>query len=190
MAAQLLPSEYAAVIRREKFMRLLALFFGILLVSAIIGIIFMLPSYFMLTFSKAEVLRRLEVQKEAFAHLDAKTTENRIRDIHRLAETYYANESRRKPIHPIFEKIAFTDDSRVRLENIELKQENQKTFVLSLQGFAATREDFLAYVAGLRDIDGFEVVRSPLSNLLNDEDVSFELEVELSSKLYQYAKKP
>ena len=59
--------NYKKEFRREKILRILIGFAVNLAVALMVGLVFMLPSYFILVFSKDDVLRRLQAAEEVFA---------------------------------------------------------------------------------------------------------------------------
>ena len=85
MGISLLSKEYTKEVRREKILRSAVVIFGIISTVLLVGIIFMLPSYFTLTLSQEEVARRLQAQQESFARQNVNVIEEKIQKINALA---------------------------------------------------------------------------------------------------------
>ena len=190
MRVLLLPKEYIKEVRREKILRSAVVMLGIINAVLLAGIIFLLPSYFKLTLSQEEVTRRLQIQQESFALQNVQETEEEILRANTLSTLYQQNESRRRSVAPILIDFAFVDSPLVALRAMRLFGGNDGEFVVSLQGNATTRGAFLTYVDRLEHADGVTVVRSPVSNLLSETDISFELEAALNKEFYSYVKDP
>jgi hypothetical protein len=53
---------------------------------------------------------------------------------------------------------------------------------IQISGIADSRKDLISFVDGLRGVPGFEKVESPVSNLLADKDLEFDITITLSVK--------
>lgn len=188
MSPSLLPQKYIKEARREKALRSAVVMFGIFNVVLLIGIVFLLPSYFTLTFLQGETERLFLVRQEALARQNAHELEDTIRRINERAALHRQNESRRKPVAPLLLRLAAADTAGIALRAAHLFEDKTGAFVAALQGNAATRSVFLAYVQRLENTGGVAAVRSPVDNLLREADVSFNLEVVLNREFYSYVK--
>src|SRR3989344_4316184 len=186
MFPSLLPQEYTKEIRREKILRSAVVMFGIFDITLLFGIVFLLPSYFALTFSQDDVARRLRVQQESLARQNVQALEDAIRRVNTLAISHQRNESRRKSVAPLLLRLAAADIRGVALRTAHLFEDKTGAFVVSLQGNATTRNAFLEYIQSLENADGVAVVRSPVDNLLRETDVLFSIEVVLNKEFYSY----
>ncbi len=190
MNYSLLPISYQKEIRREKIMRIGLLF--VLLISTVffVGIIFMLPSYFTLVFSRADVLRRLDAEQKALARQDTAALEQSIGAVNGHANAYKDNEAMRKRLGPIMVHLAAADTTSIRLSYIDFHSSNGGMFTITLNGVAITRDALLAYIQNLKEVPEFAAVHSPISNLLKEIDVPFSLEVDIKKDSYYYVPKP
>lgn len=187
----LLTPKYEKFIRTEKLGRLLVAF--ILLLDAVVltAIVFILPSYFYLTFSKDEVLRRLKSTEEVLTKRNSKDIEAKIESVNQMISEYEKNESRRRALSPILVKIAEAGaaaKASVRLKFLKLEQkEKGRDFIIVLSGLAPTREAFLDYLERLKLLPEAKTVISPVTNLLKETDVVFSLDFKLKKEFYDYA---
>ncbi|OGF73626.1 hypothetical protein A3J56_00605 [Candidatus Giovannonibacteria bacterium RIFCSPHIGHO2_02_FULL_46_20] len=190
MGISLLSKEYTKEVRREKILRSAVVIFGIINTVLLVGIIFMLPSYFTLTLSQEEVARRLQAQQESFARQNVNVIEEKIQKINALAALHQKNENNRRRVAPLLLGLASSDIPGVELRTARLSEDESGSFVVLLQGRAATRNAFLTYEKSIENIDGIAAVHSPVSNLLHEADVLFELEAVLNKEFYSYVKNP
>ena len=166
------------------------MFFLLLSTVAVAGIVLLLPSYFMLIFSRDDVLRRLDVQQQAFNRQDISSFEESIATINKRAATLRSSESMRYALAPLLARIAGAGSDEIRLQSIDLRADKQGTFIFVLRGTARTRDTFLSYVKRLKGVPEFSSVYSPISNILKESDVQFELEVSVNKDAYFYVAKP
>src|SRR3989344_2283356 len=146
----LLPQIYQKEIRREKIVRLCFLFFSFTSEVLLIGIIFMLPSYFSLIFSANEVLRRWDAEKQAFERQDITSFEDTITKINQRTMLYTNNENRRHNLSRLLVRVAEADDKNIHLNSINLQSGNEGAFKFVIRGTASTRDAFLSYIQRLK----------------------------------------
>lgn len=182
----LLPETYQKVIRREIILRLLFVFIVLISIVIVIAIVFMLPSYFALRFSTADVFRRLDTENKTFERQNIGSFEDTVRKINERIGFYVANEHRRYALAPLLVQIANMTDTNIILNSIDLRSENKGLFIFDLKGIASTRDAFLSYVQKLKGAPEFSEVRSPISNLLRESKVPFEIEVLIKKESYFY----
>lgn len=183
----LLPPQYFKKLRREKALRLGIMFLMVIDFVLLVGLVFMLPSYFMLVFSQSYVAQRLEAQEATFRRHDVVSLEKEVGFLNTLAMRYQESEKLRRPFAHVLALLARSYVSGVHVTNLTMLQKSDGTFSVVLRGSSATREIFLQYAEKLRATKEFASIRSPLSNLLNERDVLFEVEVALQKELYFYA---
>jgi hypothetical protein len=182
----LTPIVYRKEFKRIKTFRLAFSFIVLVEFVVVIGIIFMLTSYFTLFFSKSDIIRRLSIQEELLARRDLESLETKIVAINNLVLRHEKNEARRFSFSDVIFKIANATPASVSLTNISMDQLSNNTFVVSVRGDAALRDDFIDYLQELRKITEFATVHSPISNLLSEQDVDFTVDIDLSPEFYTY----
>ncbi len=181
--ATLLPASYTNEVRREKIFRLAFLFVVFVCLGILVGIVFMLPSYFAVVFSKNDVLRQLSTQQEVFAKHNVSAIEAEITRVNDLAHLYQHNETGRKSLAPLLLRLS-DGAANVKFINLSLQQNASGQFVFALEGIAQKRDDLLAYIERLKKAPEFDSVRSPISNLLRDTNAHFMVEVVLKREYY------
>lgn len=151
----------------------------------LIAIVFLLPSYFSLIFTKDDILRRLKVEEEVLAQREIKSTKEEIMLINKNIVNFEKNETRRRKISPIISEIANSTPSQIKLNSIALKK-NVGSFSILIKGSAEKRDDFLDYVEKLKIVPRFSDVNSPLTNLLQSKELAFEIEAIIKQEYYKY----
>lgn len=182
----LLLPEYEKEFRREKNFRVgigVAFIAGILLA---IGLVFMLPSYFALVFSKDDIARRLAAEEEVFGKKEFQILKTRIALINQKTLSFDREENKRRALAPILAKLAAGTPDGIRLTFINLSKNERGTFTLSLQGEASDRSRLLLYIDMLKGVDAFSAVGSPVSNLLKEVQVPFSLNIDIKPEFYKY----
>lgn len=181
----LLTENYKKTVRREKIYRLAAYFIFLLSFAVLLGLVFMLPSYFLLAFSKDDYLRRLRVEEEVLARKEIGKLEAEISKINGTIEAFEANEKKRHAISDLLLRLfKATPSSEIRISNLNLRHEKNGQFILGIRGSAATREGFLKYTASLEASPDFSGIISPVSNLLSESDFEFDIELKIKPEIY------
>lgn len=184
----LLTENYQKEFRREKNQRLLLSLAMLLATSIVIGIVFMLPTYFSLIFTKDDVLRLLKASEEVFVRKEFKSLEDKITAVNNLINLYEANEKRRFSYSPILASITKNTSSLIELKNVALRRGDDGAFTIILEGEAAQRTTLLGYIAKLGKVSEFEDVRSPITNLLKESNANFVLNIKIKPDAYKYVK--
>src|SRR3989338_335997 len=151
----LLPQIYRKEIRREKIFRASFMLFVLISGALFVGIILMLPSYFMLMFSASDVLRRWDVEKKAFDRQDISSFEEMITKINQRISLYTNNENRRHHLTDPLLGIAGADNKEIHLNSINLQSETDWSFAFIIMGTATTRDAFLSYAQRLKGVSQF-----------------------------------
>ncbi|KKT42135.1 MAG: hypothetical protein UW30_C0002G0046 [Candidatus Giovannonibacteria bacterium GW2011_GWA2_44_13b] len=181
----LLTENYQKIVRREKILRVSAYFIFLLCFVGIMGLVFMVPSYFLLVFSKDDYLRRLHVEEEVLARKELGKLEGRISKVNGKIEDYEQNEMKRRAISDLLVKLfRLTPSPEIKIFNLNLKRAKTGEFLLAVQGNAGRREDFLKYVAALETSPDFSGVISPITNLLSESNLEFNIELKIKPEIY------
>ena len=167
-------------------MRLISGFLIVLNVTLLFGIVFMMPSYFLLVLSKDDILRRLDAAKENFEQKSFKNEDNEIKGVNLLVSGYENDQNKRKALAPILSKFASVSRPEIKISYLNLRKTDGGAFSLFVRGKASRREAFLDYLESLKSLPEAESVASPISNLLKDNDLDFSLEIKLKKETYGY----
>ncbi|KKT42044.1 hypothetical protein A2W54_03355 [Candidatus Giovannonibacteria bacterium RIFCSPHIGHO2_02_43_13] len=181
----LLAENYKKLVRREKILRLSAYFFFMLSAAGILGLALMLPSYFLLIFSKDDHLRTLRIEEEILARKELGKLEGEISKVNEAIDAFERNEKKRRSISGVLIRLFRTTPSAgIRIFSLNLKREKTGEFLLAIQGSADRREDFLKYKAALEASPDFSGVISPIKNLLSEFNLEFNIELKIKPEIY------
>ena len=181
----LLPLSYRKAFENEKFV--LRIFSAVLFLGLVfvLGIIFLLPSYFSLVFSLDDVLRRFEAEETSLKRKDIEGLESKISYINSLTDSYVSNESKRKSFASILFSLTNAVPAEIKLLGIEFQLGSGNEFVFHIRGEAERRSALIVYSQKLREIPEIKEVHSPISNLLSDTDIRFLLETTIKPEYYE-----
>ncbi|KKT62746.1 MAG: hypothetical protein UW57_C0013G0003 [Candidatus Giovannonibacteria bacterium GW2011_GWA1_44_29] len=182
----MLTPNYEKEFRREKIIRVWISFLIILIIAAATGLVFMLPSYFVLVLSKDDILRRLQAEEKVFEKKEFKSLEKTIAALNTTIFTFEKNEKKRHDLAPLLNKIAINTVSGISLVSITLSKNEQGSFTFSVVGEANARDDLLKYIDRLRVVQEFSSVNSPVANLLKENKASFVLDIKINPEAYKY----
>lgn len=183
----LLTENYQKIIKREKILRVSAMLLFLFSLAVLVGLVFILPSYFMLSLSKDSVLSRLRVQEEVLARKKIGQLEEEIKKVNKLVEDYEKNEQRRKSFSGLIARLfKLTPESEIKILDLALKQDKSGVFLLEIKGNASTRESFLRYISTLEVSADFSDVLSPITNLLSDSNVGFSIVLKIKPEIYAF----
>ncbi len=184
MIGGLLSEKYVKAARQEKWVRLWFAFFALLGSAFVVGIIFMVPSYFLLVFSKDEVSRRLASEQAVIDTLELKKTEDGITYINGMIKSFQANETERHSFSKLIIAIGNAATEGMALSSIELKSADKGLFAMVVRGKADSRENLLAYIGALKKISDFSSINSPVTNLLSSSKINFYLDITIKPESY------
>lgn len=181
-----LPLVYLRALKKERFIRVI---FGVFVFGGILlafGIVFILPSYFSLIFSLDDVLRSLGTEEVAVKRKDVEGLESKIFYNNSLLDSYFQGESKRKSFSQILLQITNSVSNEVKLKSIEFQKTKDGEFVFHIRGEAKKRNALIIFSQKLRQLEEIKELRSPISNLLQEENIKFLLEAVINLKFYEY----
>ena len=74
----------------------------------------------------------------------------------------------------------------IKLTGIDFQQDASKNFVFHIRGEAVNRNVLISYSQKLRQLKEIKELRSPVSNLLQEANIKFLLEVVINPQYYEY----
>lgn len=181
----LLGIKYEKAVRGEKIYKLSSAFLILLSAAVSIWIVCMSPSYFAITFSKDEILRRVVVEEAVLARRKLGELEAETVKINKIVSEYGNNEARRHSLSDLLISIFRAAPQGVSVESIVLLKNKDGVFILGLGGNASTREEFISYYSVLQKVPAFSEVLSPVSNLLEESNTEFKLDLKIKPEVYK-----
>ena len=180
----LLTKNYQRAFRRERILKIFTALFFLFSSSVLVGFVFMLPSYFIVVFSKDDVLRRLHSEEEVLSRREVGKLEAAISKVNKTISTYESNEIRRRSFSDLLIKVFMLTPQNIKILNINLKK-SKDVFLLDIAGNALAREDLLGYISTLEATPDFSEVLSPINNLLEESDINFTITLKIKPEVYK-----
>lgn len=182
----LLPQIYLRALKKEKIIRMItgAFVFGCILLA--FGIVFILPAYFSLVFSLDDVLRSLGTEEVTLKRRDVEGLESKISYANSLLDIYFKGELQRKKFSSILLSVTNSVSDDVKITNMEFQKTSGGELVFRIRGEAQKRSALILFSQKLRQLEEVKELRSPVSNLLEEENVKFLLEILVKPEFYEY----
>jgi len=182
----LLPKVYSQAFKKEKIIKRIFIVLVLWGLFLVLGIVFLLPSYFTLVFSLNDVLRSLSTEEVAIKMKDVEGLESKISYTNSLLDSYFLGVSRQKLFSELFLVLTGNISNGIKLTGIEFQKATGEGFLFLLRGEAVTRNSLIMFSQKIRQLPQVKDLRSPISNLLQDTEVKFLLEVLINSQFYEY----
>ena len=173
LSLNLLPPEDCVRIQHENLSRFLMVsysFFALLLAT---GAILLLPTYFFLFFQYRGAADQVSVAEHNATSEQSLEIESRVKKTNeKLRQLATEHTLAASPVTQYLQDIAMRMPLTITLTSFSYEQ---KANTILLQGNATTRADLLVFIDKLRDHPDFSNIESPVTNILKERDVSFNL---------------
>ncbi len=177
----LLPEEDKNLIKKE-YSRRLGLVIGIAsFIFICVAIIFLAPSYFLLSSEKNISREQISLALQRFDRENAQKIETEITDFNAELVSFSQKEEGLALISPDIRQILKARSNSIKIEGISYQRKgaSRPNGVISLRGTADNRNSLLSFMKNLEAAGGVKRVESPASNLLKENNISFVLIITL-----------
>lgn len=176
----LLPEEDRKRIGRERLWRYLIVVYSFMAALLVTGAVLLLPTYFFLFFQYRGVADQLAATQLNANSEQTQKTELLIKGtnakLQRLAARHALAAS---PVTKYLQDVITRVPPTITLLSFVYEQQ---TDAITLRGNATTREDLLVFIDKLRTHQDFSNVESPVTNILKEHDVLFNISFIVSKK--------
>lgn len=176
----LLPKEDSRRVGRERLARYLTVVYSFMAALLAMGAILLLPTYFFLFFQYRGIADQLAAAQHNADSKQTQKTELLIKGtntkLQRLAAQHTLVAS---PVTKYLQDSITRVPPTITLLSFVYEQQ---TGTITLRGNATTREDFLVFIEKLRTHQNFSHVESPVTNILKERDVLFNISFTVSKK--------
>ena len=174
----LLSLEEQSVIGREKLRRLSVAFFGVTALFIATGSVLFLPSFLFLSLEEPDILRQISISKESIEAERVRNAKAAIRITNeRLATLFLEKILESAPLSTHLLAIADRIPTGIDMNTITFDASKE---TITLAGIADSRNNFLAFVALLKNHSAFLSIDSPVTNLLVEHNLPFTLTITLN----------
>mgnify|MGYP001575828911 CR=1 FL=1 len=172
LTANLLPPAEKRFLALERIRRIIS-FFAVLIGAAfVLGIFFILPTYFVLTFEVKELLHSLDIEEKASRELDVDAIFDKASNLRKaMAAIRGGGETSRKSSE-LMDDFFLIKSGAVSITTLNIRKDG--TF--SISGIAQTRRSLLDFEGALRDSGKFQDISSPFSNIIPERNIHFTLQ--------------
>lgn len=177
----LLPLSYSKIFKREKLILRIFLLFVFGGMIFILGIIFILPSYFSVLFSLDHVLRSLGTEEILLKRKNVGEIESKVSYINSLTDSYFLGESKRKSFSQSLLSLTNPASNDIKITSVEFEKSEENESIFHIRGESADRNALILYSQKLRQLPQVKELRSPISNLLQEKNLKFLLELVINS---------
>jgi hypothetical protein len=174
----LIPNQDKKKMIQHFYARLLIVLLLALTISLFIGSVALLPAYFISATQKDIATQKLASQKSAPLpkyDQDALLVVQDLNDKFKLLEAAEAN--RYIVTERIIKHIVSEKPSNIKLDYLSYSTDNPEAPVVSLRGFAPSRESLLAFRSVLQNDKNFTNIDLPISNFIKSNNIQFSITV-------------
>lgn len=178
----LLPENEKNKLSQERMRRLLMVV-GLSLASLFaLGAALILPTYLSLLSQKRALNYQLTVTESNPGLKEIGDIEQSINDFNSKLTLFEQGEEKIQPVASVLEEALATRQGSITFKNIGYKRDlRTSSEELSIQGNATHRDALLDFVKNLEKLDSFKKVDLPVTSLLKETDIDFQLTLELNS---------
>ncbi len=174
----LLPVREQKNLAAAEFHRAI-LFFGFIAMGVLcIVSMLLLPTYFFLVYIANDREETLLFEQRAARELEVSETAQHLRSVSTLVELLRSASQNDAHASSLIDSF-FSGAESVSLETIIIKSDG----TLNISGRAATRRDLLDFEKMLRDLNRFQDVIFPLTNIVQQRDIHFSVRAHLKEGL-------
>ncbi|MFY9461911.1 MAG: hypothetical protein WAP51_01780 [Candidatus Sungiibacteriota bacterium] len=175
LTLNLLPPQQKENLNYEidrRMVQFLGLWFSVVVI--IFGVL-ILPAFFFISFQQSEAERAKSIEEGARQAARTTEAEEKILRINNLLDVIVAREGKKQDVSPFLKEVLSRSPAGVSIALITFTPaENRAT----VAGLAATRSGLLKFIDLLKGSPGIKAVTSPVSNIIQEEDINFSLSIE------------
>lgn len=149
------------------------LYFGLFtVVSVVIFLVLLFPSYIFLALQNDDIARNLELEEKSQKTLQTKEIENRLTAINAGIQRILHNNTSVFTPGSFIERLNQLAQGRVLLTQIQYQQTSGG---IQIAGWAQTRSDFLDFKNALETSKEINNIISPINNVIKETNIQFTL---------------
>lgn len=172
LTANLLPPVEKKFLALEKVRRITRFFAILLSAIFILATLFVLPSYFILTFEVKELLRSLDIEETASRELTAGSIFDRASNIRKAMVAIRGGGETSRRYSERLDDFFLVKSGAVSITTLNIRKDGN----FSISGVAQTRRSMLDFEGALRDSGKFQEISSPFSNIIPERNIHFTLQ--------------
>ena len=177
----LLPQEYQTSLAKERFQRFIIVAGILCLILVLVALILLLPAIFSVKLQQKVFQANLDIAQKNTALNRVDEISNTLRDLNNKIELFNAQAQKVRNISTILKTILDIRPHTIQIDSFTYKKRRKSdgNDQVLIYGNAETRDALLAFAEALRKVQYFTEVYLPPSNLLQKNDISFSLTIQL-----------
>jgi len=175
----LLPTKHKKLVRKEILRRLIVVLGGGLLTLMMIEILLSFSLFFYTDFLAEGLSDQLTSSEELAELKEIEELESRAKKMNDFFINFQNKQKEKGMISEGVSEILNILPPSIKINSFffEEREKDISYLTVVIKGVAATRNDLLAFVEGLKSEDSFGDVLLPVSNLLTERDVDFSVTI-------------
>lgn len=175
LTTNLLPANSRRALWFEEVRQIIIFFAAGTIIILLIASSLLLPSYLPLFLERKELERKFMLEEEALQRLKVQETIVKIRSVKAAIVSLknFVNTSGRASA--ILTSLLGKAGQNITITIATVRSSSEVSF----RGIARTRQDLLSFEAALRNSGRFQDIASPLSNIIQETNISFVIEGKL-----------
>lgn len=169
-----LPEENKIAIKKEYLRRLFMVAGFFIFSSILISIILLLSTFLLLKGQKGNLERQLSLSQQRLAQSEAKDTANVVQELNKKISILENGQKNIREKSAIIKNIISRKTEKIAINEFIFDKDR-----ISIQGFSDKRINMLDFINSLKQEKSFKKVESPISNLLKEKDIEFNISIEL-----------
>jgi len=174
----LLPEEYRKVVQQEYWLRIAVVALVLLFIVALIGIVLLVPSYFLSFSKKTSISEQAKLVEQSIALSEQEVSAEELADARERLELLSTDRNGSSIIR-LLTTIMMLKPPDVALSDISYEHGGEIQTV-TLSGRALRRGDLVTFKEALDRNDSFLHVTLPVSNLAQSADIRFTLSFDVA----------
>lgn len=175
----LLPNENKIANKKNYLTRLFVVIGAFSFIIIIISFILFLPVFFSLFFEGRDLASQLDFMKKSDVLAETESIHSDLKELNSKLSLYEKNKSEAVVLSALIEKIVYLKTGGIKINNFEYKKDKNKGGSITIDGKSDSRSSLISFKKKMEDDGAFNNISSPLSNLLKDADITFNITIEL-----------
>ena len=172
--ANFLPEKIKCEVEKEYVLRISNIFLIGLFVILVVSICLLLPSRFLSS------IRFTAIDKQLF---DAKNTSLKnesnlvlqAKNVNEIVNAMSGNIDNKYQVSSVLEKTVAAKNSDIKITSATLSVDSSSNRILTIKGSSDSRDSLIMFVKDIKSLGLFSAVDFPVSNLINNSNVDFEI---------------
>lgn len=172
LTTNLLPPSAQKAVFLEETRRIVRFFAGGIMVVIAVGLVLLVPPYFLNVAVRQELERSLALEEDASTKAGVDDLTARMAATNNAIDSLKKNVSGSSLASRISDEIFSSAGPEIGIQQLTVRSNGD----ITMHGFAVTRSDLLGFEKKLRESEHIKDVSSPLRNIIKETDIEFDIQ--------------